>query len=267
MIFNSSKKEIDLENIYKGSSIFLILGGPSFIPEVIEQPKRFKMLCDPGIITMGVNNSSKIFRPNLWVCGDYPSRFLKSVFMDPKIMKFTHERNFDKKLLNSKIRACDCPNIYFLKVFYNFEIETYLDEKGFSFGQCQNNGGRRSTMMLVIKLLYYLGFKYVYLLGCDFHMEAEKMYSFEEHSSENHAQANNRLYNTLGIRFKLLKNEFKKHDFHVYNCTEDTQLDAFEKLSFEDAYIQALKDFPDVENESTLNLYKIKKTSDQSGSS
>src|SRR5690606_6482166 len=64
LLFKIDGRDVSLRNQYKGATAFLVCGGPSFA-EVDHSRLR-----QPGILTMGVNNSVKTFRPNLWVAVD-----------------------------------------------------------------------------------------------------------------------------------------------------------------------------------------------------
>jgi hypothetical protein len=80
--FTREGSAIDLVGQYKGRSAFLICNGPSFVK------LNRNLLSEPGVMTFGINNGPKTFRPNFWTCVDDPVRFLKSIWLDPKITKF-----------------------------------------------------------------------------------------------------------------------------------------------------------------------------------
>jgi hypothetical protein len=81
IIFSRDGHSMWFGDMYRGRCGFLILSGPSF------NDINHKLLDKPGILTMGVNNSVKTYRPNLWTSVDHPSHFIKSIWLDPKIMK------------------------------------------------------------------------------------------------------------------------------------------------------------------------------------
>jgi len=69
--------------LYPGHSCFLLCGGPSFAG-LDHGP-----LMQPGVLTIGVNNAVRSFRPQLWVGVDPPEHFIRSIWLDPTMMKFT----------------------------------------------------------------------------------------------------------------------------------------------------------------------------------
>ena len=90
LFFSREGAEIDVVGSYRGASAFLICNGPSFVKHDLSKLQL------PGIMTFGINNGPKTFRPNFWTCVDDPVRFLKSIWLDPKIMKFVPQAHFEK---------------------------------------------------------------------------------------------------------------------------------------------------------------------------
>ena len=99
MFFNREGATLPLEGMYRGWPCFLIGGGPSLATLDLNQLNR------PGVLTFGMNNSSKVFRPDLWTSVDDPSRFLYSVWLDPRIKKFVPMAAFPKGLWDSTSRG------------------------------------------------------------------------------------------------------------------------------------------------------------------
>jgi len=257
MIFNSNNEIINLRNSYVNSSCFFIGGGPSF--ENIDKDK----LNSPGIITVGVNNSVKTFRPDIWVSVDDPTHFIKSIWLDGKIKKivpieYVNRKIFDNdKWEESNILVKDCPNVLFFKRNEEFNENTYLTEDTVNWGNPASKGGSRSVMLAALKILYYLGFKNVFLLGVDFKMNPTYKYHFSQDRTVNSLNGNNKTYMTLIDRFTKLKPYFDKDNFNVYNCNEESELKVFPYKSFDNAIEFSLDGFPkDLKNERTEGLYE-----------
>ena len=68
------------------------------------------------------------------------------------------------------------PAVYGLNLNSGFHADRFLAEPMFTWGNQegqtdeQGNAGVRSVMFVAIKLLYVLGIRHVFLLGCDFRM-------------------------------------------------------------------------------------------------
>jgi len=101
-----------------------------------------------------------------------------------------------------------------------------------------------STMIQAVRLCYYLGFRHVYLLGCDFTMTQEAKYSFPESGNPGTVNNNTNSYAAMKKLFKKLRPEFDKAGFEVLNCNPNSGLTAFDYLPFEQCVGRATKDLP-----------------------
>ena len=275
MILNSSLEQISLKDQYKNSKAFLILGGPSFGDFINSDDKIFvggkflthrECLKYPGFVTMSVNNSVKTFRPDLWTCVDPPSRFIKSIWSDPRIQKFIPECHKDKKIFDSETWSLtdhlvkECPNAFFYHRNDKFNAETFLTESTFNWGDHKDYGGSRSVMLVAIRLLYHLGIRTVFLLGCDFHMNQNQGYHFDQDRTQSAQNNNNSTYVKMEYRFKKLRPIFDKEKFNVFNCNPYSNLKVFPYVDFETAMRLSTKNMPnDIINERTSGLYEREK--------
>ena len=236
--------------MYKGASCFLICDGPSFLN--IDT----KVLETEGIVTMGVNNSPKTFRPMLWCSVDSPGTFLESIKKDQKIIKFV-PRGYRNKYEN--------PAILF-STNTNFAPNRFLCEESVNYGDNKENGGGRSVMLAAIKILYVLGFKNVFLLGVDFKMKQGEMnYHFEQDTNNHSIRSNNNTYEKLIKRFELLRPIFEENNFYIYNCNEKSKLKVFDFIGLNDAIEKAKSDIPNPKNETTKGMYDNPRRRDLEG--
>lgn len=255
MLFTRDGHNLWLGDIYRGSSAYLILGGPSF------KEIDIKKLNQSGILTMCVNNSVKTFRPNLWTSVDDPTHFLKSIWLDPKIQKFVPMCHSSKKIFdNDKFEVMDtvvgdCPNVYYYRRNEHFKPEQFLYEDTFNWGNHKKYGGGRSIMLVAIRLLYYLGIRKVYLLGCDFNMDGNTKYHFEQDRSESSIRGNNNTYKLLIERFNKLKPIFDDLGYEIYNCNKNSNLKIFPYIDFNESINRTLEDFPNIYEENSKGLY------------
>lgn len=242
--------------LYQGASVFLIASGPGLLDLDLEGLRR------PGILTMGINNSPKTFRPHLWVAIDPPGKFLRSVWLDPTIQKFVPRGNLDHSLFDSQwwMEAPEiprrCPNVFSFETSCEFSPETFLDETCVCLGNSPERGGGRSVLLAALKVLYSLGVKRVFLLGVDFRMASEKPYHFDESVSKLHVEANNRAYLKLDRFLSQLAPRFSTAGMEIWNCQPGSALTAFPHLPLEHALNLALEGFPvEVASERTRGLY------------
>jgi hypothetical protein len=272
MLFTRDGHNLWLADIYKGSSAFLILGGPSF-GELIKDKNKIEInsskflskkdcLKYPGIITMSVNNTPKTFRTNLWTCVDDPTHFIKSIWFDPIIQKFVpldHAEKFvfdNEKWKMTDTRVGDCPNVIFYRRNEKFQAEQFLTENTFNWGNHGDFGGGRSVMLVAIRMLYYLGIRKIYLLGCDFKMSKESKYHFGQGRTTSSIKGNNETYAKLMQRFSSLRPVFDQYGLGVFNCNPESNLKIFPFVSFDEAILGSIQRMPmDLKTERTEGLY------------
>jgi len=255
MFFNYEHSPLKIEDTYKNQTCFLILSGPSLNKLDLEKLRQ------PGIMTFGVNNSPKAFRPDLWTSGDSPQNFMISIYQDPRIRKFiTHAKrnstlfdNFQWK--DSHLKVGDCPNVTYFQMNTKYDPKTYLTGNSVSWGRQRGDGGCRSVMLAAMRLIYSLGFRKVFIIGADFKMSEESKYAFDQDRTAGSIKNNNNAYKKLNERFDELRPVFEKAGFYVFNSTPDSGLKSFDYVPYDSAVKIALKDFPDTVNEPSEGMY------------
>jgi hypothetical protein len=250
-------KQAHLQDIFKNRSAFLILGGPSLLKIDLSRLRQ------PGLLTMGVNNSPKTFRPHLWVCVDDPSHFIQSIWQDPTIMKFVPKDAANSKLwdnctwMESEETPKECPNVWFFDRNERFDPEAFLTEPTINWGNHKSLGGGRSVMLPALRLLHYLGFKNIFLLGCDMRMTRESKYHFDQDRTEKSIQNNNSTYLKMMRWFEMLKPKFESRGCRIFNCNADSSLKIFPFITLDSAIDIALDGFPkDLASERSFGLYE-----------
>jgi len=272
MLFSQDGHNLWMADIYRGCSAFLILSGPSF-GELINSKEKIevspnKLLSNkdclkyPGMLTMSVNNTPKTFRTNLWTCVDDPSHFIKSIWLDPNIQKFVPLDHAEKLLFDNEkwqmtdIKVGDCPNIFYYRRNEKFQAEQFLTENTFNWGDHSSWGGGRSVMLVAIRMLYYLGVRKIYLLGCDFNMSKDSKYHFKQDRSNSSINGNNGTYFKLTKRFAELRPVFEEHGLEVFNCNENSNLKIFPYVPFQEAFMRTIAHMPkNMSRERTEGLY------------
>lgn len=100
-------------------------------------------------------------------------------------------------------------------------------------------------MYVAIRLLFYLGIRRLYLLGCDFRMRHdEQNYAFPQRRSAGSVFNNNQSYDALNVRLRHLRPRFEEAGLRVLNCTPRSGLTAFPHLPFEAAVRRATAVIP-----------------------
>jgi hypothetical protein len=122
-------------------------------------------------------------------------------------------------------------------------------------------------MLPAVRILYTLGVRRLYLLGCDFSMSQENTYHFDQSRASGSVKGNSQTYEKLNGWFKELRPLFEQQDFRVFNCNPDSNLKAFDHVPFQDALSEALAhmDGVDIANERTRGLYDTKTEDKEKG--
>jgi hypothetical protein len=97
------------------------------------------------------------------------------------------------------------------------------------------------TMLIAIRLLYYMGARRIFLLGADFWMAPTYGYGFAQGRSDNASASNNRQFGIVNNWLCQMQEAgtFKRFGLEIYNCFERSCLRAFPFVPFEDAITTA----------------------------
>ena len=263
LFFTRDRMNLEIQGQYRGWGCFLICNGPSIVTNGYD----LSLLKKPGVMTYGINNGPKTIRPNFWGCVDDPKRFLKSIWLDPQIMKFVPHAHADKQLFDSEkwedmkigdraLVVGDCPNVIYYHRNEKFVADRFLYEDTFNWGMHTDWGGGRSVMLPSLRILFTLGFRRVYLLGADFKMSSTYTYHFDEQRSKGAVNGNMSTYDKMKNEyFPALKPYFDAEGFQVFNCNEDSALKTFPYKPFEEAIEECTYPLGDLQNERTWGLY------------
>lgn len=242
-LFDSFGRSCDhMADQARGASVFLCCGGPSLADTPLH------LLDQRGITIAAVNQCGAVnVRPHLWFSVDSPGRFHESLWRDPAVVKFTR-RVIAKGQLRSRVNgewqfngveARHCPNAFFYEHKLGFTPETFLALPKVAWGGKGKVGRKdrdtKSVFLVALRMLYWLGYRRVYLVGTDFHYRPEKTYSFAETKGPNACGTNNNTMNILCRWMGELRPRFEAAGFAVYNTVQHSRLTAFDHVPFADA--------------------------------
>jgi len=265
--FYSAEGNVDYSIVgnFRGAHAFLICGGPSF--------NKIDQNLLRNCYTMGLNNSPKSYRPDAWCCVDQPSRFLRSIWLDPKIQKFVPFDHTEDRLWNSTrddwgpmyrdskkkdiIKVRECPNILYYRRNEKFEASRWLWEYTFNWGDHSKWGGGRSVMLAALKILFVAGFRNVYLLGCDLIMDESNKYHFDENRDRGAQKGNMATYKKMiEFYYPKLKPHFDQAKYRVYNCNPDSRLKVFPFMPFDEAVRRSTELIGNPAEEISCGMYR-----------
>jgi hypothetical protein len=266
MLFTRDGHNVFLGDLFRGHSAFLICGGPSL------KSHDLSLLNARGILTLAVNNAATVVRPQLWTSVDDPGHFCDAIWADPGILKFVPFDHMEKHflvrddadhLVLSQAKVGDMPGVFGFRRNEHFRADQWLHESTFNWGNHTDrvdeygHKGSRSVFYVALRLLYFLGVRTVYLLGCDFRMEEGRPnYAFEQDRSPASVRSNNSSYRILNVRLGHLKPHFDAEGFRVFNCTPGSGLTVFPALDFGEAVRRARSAVPGRIN--TSGMYDFK---------
>lgn len=255
LFFTKDMHALYLGDMYYKCSAFLICGGPSL------KLANLAALASPGVFLAAVNNAATVIRPQIWISVDHPGRFHSSIWRDPGIAKFLpvchfrsslRSRNTCGELVVSDDTPADMPNVIGYRRNEVFVPERWLTEETFNWGSdtgvhdSLGQKGYRSVFLVAIRILYALGFRRIFLVGCDFHMTADGAnYAFDEPTNLQTIEHNNALFDVIGRRLELLVPYFDAAGLVIQNCTAGSALKCFESRDLEAALADVLRDSGD----------------------
>ena len=254
-----------LHNLLAGRSAFLIGGGPS----ANELP--LELLNKRGVFSLAINNVAghDLFHPQAFVCSDPPMKFSSSIWRDPGIMKFvpTPKLNKRRSLIREKVgnkflktndRTYTSPNVWgFRRRAWILPDESFFTTDDAAWGN-QDSGVTRTgglktvcTMLLGLRLLYYLGARTIFLVGVDFAMSPLYGYSFSQNRSEGASESNNRQFEIVNDWLCTMSTDgvFNRFGVNVYNCYQKSGLRAFPFVPFDKSIkevVKGVEDTPDL---------------------
>jgi hypothetical protein len=143
-----------------------------------------RLIDGAGFPVMAINDYPKDGpKPWYWCAGDGPQYYSNRIWDDPDVMKFapvahtkvirTREDVYEKERF-----TVDAPNVHFFNNVNNLmEVGSWLHVPYIAWGtslhgpdtpwQFDSEGSGRSTMLIGLRLLWHLGYREVYLCGCD----------------------------------------------------------------------------------------------------
>ncbi len=138
------------------SSCWLLGGGPSLSLLPVEEIAR------TPTAKMGVNLAgTHLIRPTFWTAYDPSSRFHRSVYLDPSIMKFVARRRGMDLVPETTFKVCESPNLYL------FDGDDQRGFANFVHPSHQKIVDWQDSFVQAIDILYQLGFRRIYLAGCE----------------------------------------------------------------------------------------------------
>jgi hypothetical protein len=268
-IMDYDRMPVLMQDVYHGAKAVLVCGGPSLKTLELSQLRR------RGVTVVSFNNGGCNVHPNVWTHGDPAQKFHSSLWRDPTIMKFVphaklgnclRSRQPDGTLAYTDERSDRMPNVWGINRGKNFDPNLWLSEPRINWGNSKKDADKNgfpsvySTMIQAMKLSYWLGFRTLYLLGCDFrmrhtgdiytHSDWQSGAGDEEYEKKRREKidGNNQSYAKIAYLFRLLVPKFAEAGFEVLNCNPESGLKVFPFCGYNEAVeacVEGIEEIPD----------------------
>lgn len=254
MMFNRANEPADwLGDQFAGCACMLVCGGPSV------REMDLTRLQERGVFVAALSQiAATHVRPHAWFSVDKCSTYHPAIWRDPAIMKFVPRvlrNDVDNGTLphhdghrwhNGGPQAWKCPNVWYYNRGDEWDWDGFLERPWAMWATPVDSPDRvkKSVMLVAIRLLHWLGFRAVYLIGCDFEMKLDRQYAFASSKGQGACRSNNRSYRAINETFVRLRPTMESCGFRVYNASAGGRLDAFERVSLDDAIDACRASFP-----------------------
>jgi len=275
LVIKRNKEPIDLEGLWSPSPGFLVGGGPSL------QDFDINRLRERGIVSLGINQCAAMAPVKAWVFSDAHWKFHHALFLDPAIMSFvptykaTRWAHAKTELGFQKIemRIKECPNTLTYDRQTCFVPETFFTTPYAHWGPSKDQpkdrpfpnenekwSGFLCTMMIGLRILYYLGCRRIYLLGIDFQGKDGKCYGFPEEKLDKGRWE--RRYGKEERMLDSLNQEMENRGIEMFNCNPNSRCSLYSHVPFDLAIKDCKGSIPD-EPLDTFGWYDKKENESQ----
>lgn len=254
MVYNRHDDPADhLADQFHGASCILACGGPS-LAEMDLSP-----LSQRGVFVAAISQvAATHIRPQAWFSVDQCKTYHAAIWRDPAIMKFVarqHRHKGDEARVPLNIKGewtldeltSQCPNVWYYQRGDEWDLQSFLDRPYAMWRTTEEVGkdrGKKSVMLVALRLLYWLGFRSVFIIGADFLMQTHRQYAFAATKGERACRSNNKAYDALNIAFHRLRPILESRGMNVYNATTGGRLTAFDRVPFSEAVNSCRARFP-----------------------
>ena len=192
-------------NRYLGESVILCGTGPS-LERVDPEGLRKK-----GMPIFGLNNAFEVVDLDFWMSFDSPHQFSKKIW----------EKNCLKLCAWNWRQSTAGKNILFYKAYgVEKDAEGEFDENLVVYGPYINFVFEGCTFPMALHMIYWLGFRRVFLVGCDFGGES-RLSALSEIFDEAVQEVN------LGKGFAALKEAHAGGALELISCTHGSPINSF----------------------------------------
>ena len=220
------EKILQFKNKHLGERCFIVATGPSLTIKDIEMLK--------GEITFGMNSIAKIFDETNWRPTYYG---IQDRHVYEKLEKDILEKFYNNVFIADQISNYFKVPDRFIEFPYNGEYHIFRGDYFDYSAEFSDNAyhivydGYTITYSL-IQIAIYMGFKEIYLLGCDCnYIKGAKNHFVESGFIDKNASSN---AERMIVGYTRAKKYVETHDVNIYNATRGGMLEVFPRVKLED---------------------------------
>jgi len=218
-----------LQNIHDNDRCFIIATGPSMSMDDLKKLNNE--------ITFGMNSLCRAFDEIGWETTYFAIQD-KSVYkkMYKDLGKLSNTKLFVSDD-NSDVSQIKCNLTQFPLNIYNHKTVTDEFIYKFSDSICDEISSGFTIAYSALQIAIYMGFKEIYLLGCDCNYvdDKEKRHFIETgHYDPTYKTIGNKMIDA----YKVAKQHADTHNIKIYNATRGGKLEVFERVDLDNVLIQ-----------------------------
>lgn len=223
--FDALKK---YENIHEGERCFIICTGPSLRVEDVEKLKNE--------YTFSMNSIIKLYPQTDWRPTYYAIEDI-DVYMklENDLKQCQPNPIFISDWLAERVK----PKFY--TISYPYDIINHYPVGNYRLPRFCFSGNAYTvvydgytTTFTIIQLAVYMGFKEIYLLGCDCNYNGDKKH-FINYESSNRSRPYD-IHEKMLAAYKKAKEYSDAHEIKIYNATRGGKLEVFERVDFDELF-------------------------------
>jgi hypothetical protein len=204
---DGNRRIADLSDMFQDVPLLLVGGGTSLGDSSIRETlSSINTGSYRGYVVMAMNNAAAHIRCNIWCGADPPQCYLPQILADPSIIKFAPLPHAELKMGTTQYFRL--PNLF----FFTPGVSTAPWSDFFSVQA--DVPYYHNTMFSSIALAYQLGFRDMYLVGCDFGF-VDQPYAHLTSLTKKEKDWNRKLYTWQKEEIIGLKTLFTKHNVSI----------------------------------------------------
>jgi hypothetical protein len=202
----SRRKAIDLDDIFSGPCF--LLGGAPQLNDVKDR------LSSSPVVKVAMNNTGTIVQPTIWIGADKAENFSASILQDPVPMKFAVISRRDNEVNGKQWKSL--PNTYFMSTKQMKPKEFFVKNRDFAWD--------KNVFMMALQLVYRLGFREVYTVGCSFKITKDSQYCYDTELDQKQVEYTQNTYGAALRQIREILPLAEQEQFHICSCTPDSKL-------------------------------------------